>query len=177
MSERITNNVNPTHDDVREWGYDEALYFMEQDEDLLLYGLYYVPILLELAQDSACPKQQYALSILGQSIRQAALHHRSNDLHTLEQLLNTTSLTGDSAIQDWAGYARRLLAYQRHPFIVDEALAWSMAHDLLLGIGRVGTITLGKTEPDEWYFVLVTSIPEHLSIHKHTGIYTYWYAG
>lgn len=65
MCERITDNFNPTDDDVREWGYDEALFFMEQDEDLLLYGLYYVPVLLELAQDPACPKQHYALSILG----------------------------------------------------------------------------------------------------------------
>jgi len=177
MSERITNNLNPTYDDVRQWGYDEALYFMEQDEELLLYGLYYVPVLLELAQDPACPKQQFALSILGQSIREAALHHRSNDLHKLEQLLNTTVLTRDPAIQDWEHYARRLLAYQRHPFVVHESMAWSMAHDLLLGIGRVGTVTISTTERDNWHFVLVTSIREHLSINKHTGMYTYQYAG
>lgn len=177
MRERITDNFNPTDDDVREWGYDEALFFMEQDEDLLLYGLYYVPVLLELAQNPACPKQHYALSILGQSIRKIALHHRSDELRTLEQLLSTTSLTRDPVIQDWAQYAHRLLAYQRHPFVVDESLAWSMAHDLLRGIGRVGMITLSKTEPDAWHFVLVTSVREHLSINKHTGMYTYQYAG
>ena len=74
MSERITNNYNPTPSDIREWGYDEDLYFMEQDEDLLLYELGYVPVLLELAQDPACPKQDYALWILGQFAREAALY-------------------------------------------------------------------------------------------------------
>lgn len=177
MSERITDNFNPTDADVREWGYDDALYFMEQDEDLLLYGLSYVPILLELAQDPACPKQHYALSILGQSIRKIALHHRSDDLHRLEQILNTTSLNHEPAVGDWEQYARRLLAYQCHPFAVDESLAWSMAHDLLLGIGRVGTITRGTTYQDAWHFVLVTSIREYLSIDQHTGMYTYRYAG
>ena len=39
MSLRITDNMNPTDDDVREWGYDEDLSLMEQDEDLFCMGL------------------------------------------------------------------------------------------------------------------------------------------
>lgn len=173
MSERITDNVNPTHEDVREWGYDEDLFFMEQDEDLLLYGLYYVPVLLELAQDVACPKRQYALSILGQFTREAALHRKSDGLRGLEPSSHA-SPSDEPSVKEWREYLRRLLAYQQRPFVVEEAKGWAMAQDLLLGIGRVGKVTrIRDTQPDAWLFSLVTSIREDLLINKQTGAYTY----
>ncbi|NES96682.1 MAG: hypothetical protein F6K32_15880 [Desertifilum sp. SIO1I2] len=173
MSERITNNYNPTPDDIREWGYDEDLYFMEQDEDLLLYGLGYVPVLLELAQDPACPKQDYALWILGQFARESALYRRSEQLEGLQKVVVLLQ-TSQPSVQDWRNYVDRLLAYQAPPFAVNEQKAWIMAQDLLVGIGRVGQINRVTEQPsDVWCFSLITSIHEQLSITKRTGVYTY----
>lgn len=173
MSERITNNYNPTPGDIREWGYDEDLYFMEQDEDLLLYELGYVPVLLELAQDPACPKQDYALCILGQFAREAALYHHAEPLQGLEKIV-TPLKTREPAVRDWQNYVNRLLAYQDPPFAVNEQKAWMMAQDLLIGIGRVGQVEMAMGQPsDTWRFSLITSIHEQLSITKQTGVFTY----
>ncbi|MBD1911719.1 MULTISPECIES: hypothetical protein [unclassified Leptolyngbya] len=173
MNARITNNVNPTYDDVLEWGYDEDYYFMEQDEDLLLYGLDYVLALLELAQDPACPKQSYALCIISQFARMAALHRKPHDLQGLEQIIHALQSTEPSVL-DWQHYVRRLLIYQQHPLMVGKQKAWNMAQDLLLGIGRIGTVKQEKHDKaDTWHFSLTTSIQEHLFINRRTGIYTY----
>ena len=171
MSEMITNNLNPTQEDVREWGYNKDLYFMEQDEELLLYGMYYVPVLLELIQDAACPKCRCALSILGQFTREAALYRRSDDLSGLEQLSHS-SRSNEPSVKEWQDYLSRLSAYQQHPFTVEMEKAWTMALDLLLGIGRVGEVKIGDAQPDAWHFSLVTSIEEALFINKQTGEYT-----
>lgn len=173
MSERITNNYNPTPSDIREWGYDEDLYFMEQDEDLLLYGLDYVPALLELAQDSVCPKQDYALWILGQFARESALYRHSEQLQGLEKIV-TSLQTNEPSVQDWQNYVDRLLSYQATPFMVNEQKAWMMAQDLLIGIGRIGQIEMAMGhQSDAWRFSLITSIHEQLSILKQTGVYMY----
>jgi len=159
---------------VREWGYDEDLYFEEQDEDLLLYSIYYVPTLLDLAEDVACPKRRYALFILGQFAREAALYGRSDDLRGLKQLSHSSQLS-EPSVKQWQGYLSRLLAYQQHPFTVEKEEARTMAQDLLLGIGRVGEVMIGNTQPDAWHFSLVTSVHEALSINKQTGEYTHQY--
>lgn len=145
MSERITDNVNPTHDDVRGWGFYEDLYFMEQDEDLILRGLDYVFVLLELAQNPSCPKQHYALCIIGQFAREAALYRNSNDLRGLEQVVNSFQAS-EPSVKDWQGYVHRLLAYQQRPFAVDEQKSWVMAQDLLIGIGRVGEVNMDRNK-------------------------------
>jgi len=62
--EKYLNNCNPTIDEVRQWGYDEDMYFIEQDEDLALHSAEYISILMELSSDASCPKNVYCLSIL-----------------------------------------------------------------------------------------------------------------
>ena len=146
---------------------------MEQDEDLLLHGLGYVPALLELAQDSACPKQDYALCILGQFARESALYRRFEQLQGLEKIV-TSLQTREPSVQDWQNYVDRLLSYQTPPFVVNEQKAWMMAQDLLIGIGRVGQVEMAVGQPsDAWHFSLITSIHEQLSILKQTGVFTY----
>ena len=43
----------------RRAGYDAGLILLEQDEDLLLYDVQFIPALLELAGDDRCPKRDY----------------------------------------------------------------------------------------------------------------------
>jgi hypothetical protein len=58
MAKRIWEWADLTPEVVREWGYDEDLLLLEQDEDLLLYNIDFFPVLLELAGDDRCPKQE-----------------------------------------------------------------------------------------------------------------------
>lgn len=174
MSIRVTNNCNPTGDEIREWGYDVDLYLIEQDEDLILIGLDYVPVLLNLAEDPECPKQSYALSILEDFSRQAALYHKSNDLLGLKQIL-TSLQTTERSIEKWQSYSHRLLNYQETPFAVDETRAWTMAQDLL-GLSRAIEIEMATDwvqQSDTWYFSLIARQRECLSIDKQAGSYVY----
>lgn len=70
----ILNDASPSLDLDRRWGYDDNLYSIEQDEDLVLHDEQYVPILLELAADESCGKSQYAIGILSYFTQLAFLH-------------------------------------------------------------------------------------------------------
>jgi hypothetical protein len=67
--EEILNDAEPSLDTVRRWAFDERLWLMEQDEDMILADVKYVPLLLELAADPDCPKARYCLSIVEQHCR------------------------------------------------------------------------------------------------------------
>src|SRR5262245_7591297 len=56
MSYRIWEWGELTQDVIRTWGYDEELFLLQQDEDLLLYEEEFIPVILELAGDDQCPK-------------------------------------------------------------------------------------------------------------------------
>ncbi len=51
-------------EDVRKWGYDEDMFLLSQDEDLVLHDPKYIAVLMELSSDNQCPKQEYSLRIL-----------------------------------------------------------------------------------------------------------------
>jgi len=64
MEERIWESGELTPEIIRAWGYDAGLILLEQDEDLLLYDVQFIPALLELAGDDRCPKRDYVFRIL-----------------------------------------------------------------------------------------------------------------
>lgn len=157
--ERITDNVNPTPDEVREWGYDEDLYLMEQDEDLLLYRTSHAPVLLELAADPSCPKRYYALCILGQFARGLGLAGNVPELCRLLELTGDEGGPRDAGVAQWRAYAGHSLRYHERPSPVSAAEAELTAHDLLLGgAGRVGAVeSRPSAGAGAWHFALVTN--------------------
>lgn len=58
------DNTAPTIEEVRTWGFTENLYFIEQDEDLVLHSTEYIPILIELSSNENCLKKDYCHSTL-----------------------------------------------------------------------------------------------------------------
>jgi hypothetical protein len=62
--DKILNITSPTLPQVQTWAYDEDMYFMEQDEELLLHAERYMDIMLELALNDKCPKQNACYTIL-----------------------------------------------------------------------------------------------------------------
>jgi len=78
---------------IHDWGYDEDLLFIDQDEDLLLGSPGYFPALSKLVKDSACPKSDYALSIIDFSLMFRVL---GKDPDARSTILESIALLRDS---------------------------------------------------------------------------------
>ena len=112
MSERIFEWDDITPEVVKEWGYDEDLILMEQDEDLLLYDFELIPTLLELAGDKACPKGDYAFYILCQFSREQVTRGASRGgPETLKKVIEDLPLQPEGMPREWQVYIERLLSY------------------------------------------------------------------
>lgn len=129
----LYNNVNPTPSEVRAWGYDKNALFLEQDEDLILHDVAYAPILVELAADNACPKQEYAASILSYFSQLTLLHRNRSDADVLAALAGSANVEEAPLVQRWREWYLWLYDRLIHPrtFATDESdrAAW------LLGVG------------------------------------------
>jgi hypothetical protein len=62
--DKILNITSPTIEQLKTWAYDEDMYFMEQDEELLLHAHRYMSTLLDLALVDKCPKQNACYTII-----------------------------------------------------------------------------------------------------------------
>jgi hypothetical protein len=169
------NEDDLTPEIIRAWGYDDDLILLEQDEDLLLYDVRYFPVLLELAGDARCPKQEYAFSILCDFSREHIT--RGGERGTAEVRAAWRAIPEPTAgrPREWYQYVGRLLGYTQPPGPVDKPTARRIAEELLLGIaGRVGEFSEAEsTRPGWWRFTLRTSVTEHVDICAASGAFTY----
>jgi hypothetical protein len=110
MGDEILNDANPSLDTVRRWGYDERLLLIEQDEDLILGDLLYIPLLLQLAAGPACPKREYALGIVWNYCR-FLLEWRHRDLaRPISAIAEEASSSPSARVREWAGWFRQGVA-------------------------------------------------------------------
>ena len=176
MSERILEWKEITPEVVKEWGYDEDLILMEQDEDLLLYDFDLIPSLLELAGDESCPKGDYAFYILCQFSREQVVRGGARGgAEALRNAVECLPIQPEGMPRQWQEYAQRLLSYFYTPQNHSKNEAHQTAHDLLIGIaGRVGDVLETKSsDPGRWRFTLKTSVTEHIEINIETGAFKY----
>ena len=175
MTERILKWGELTPEVVRTWGYDEDLMLLEQDEDLLLYNFKFFPVLVELAGDDRCPKQEYAFCILCQFSREQLTRGGERGTGALREAWSAIPEPTDGRPQEWYRYVGRLLGYNRPSGPVEKSTARLMAQELLLGIaGRVGKITESSSAGPEWWrFTLRTSVTEHIDVCMATGAFSY----
>jgi hypothetical protein len=163
----------PSIEEVRQWGYDEEADFIEQDEDLLLYGFEYIPVLCQLAADPNCPKNEYAYAVLSQFFRNSIVRGPREDIERFQAVL-AASLTRSGYAEKWQAYATRLLQLVQHPSPLSVTEARSFAEDLLLGPGRVGKLSEAISDQEgRLRFTLRTSIMEHVDISLATGSFSY----
>ncbi len=101
------DNWGPTIDEVRLWAYDENAWLTGQDEDLIFLDPYYIPILLELISDEACPKQDLALSYLthctGHLVAEAK-DRSDKTIIMLEGMAEVVQSSNNKGLQEWAEY-------------------------------------------------------------------------
>jgi hypothetical protein len=126
-----------TQETLRLWGYVDAWLLSSEDEDCVLMTDEFVPGLLELASDSACPKREYALGLVRQWARNRAgaaarsekfrevvasiaeyepLARRANDLDLASYFLRLASYAVVAPVDERGAYQRALdLAPQHEP--------------------------------------------------------------
>ncbi|MGZ3864785.1 MAG: hypothetical protein ACXVPN_16045 [Bacteroidia bacterium] len=172
--EYVSNdNVNPTIDEVREWGYDEDKSFLDQDEDLILHSPLYIPILIELASDMNCPKTDYCFSIL-QYYSAIQLSHRTKELADIVSHLRQSSVTSSRDLENWRTKYISISDLVSNPKRLSEKEAEEIAYFLTVGdfstrdFKKLGTLESGVIE-----FVASTiSYKEYFYIHLETSKWT-----
>ena len=177
--QRILEWDEVTPEVIRIWAYDDDLLLLEQDEDLLLYGVEFIPVLLELSGDDRCPKEVYAFSILCQFSREQVTRGGESGTAQLRAAWSLIAEPLGGRPLEWYRYVARLLAYSCRSGPVDKRHARCMAKELLLGIsGRVGRVVENdQIRPGWWRFSLQTSVTEHVDVCASSGefVYTPWY--
>lgn len=143
MAERYLDEVNPSSEQLRAWGYDDDLYLTSQDEDLLLHDVAYLPVLLELASDPACPKQSYAASIAYTYAQLCVLRKRRAEVEAIRAIVEAAPPDVDPLVGEWRDDFRWIADRLRHPraLSADEAerLAWGLL------VGRYCTRDIART--------------------------------
>jgi hypothetical protein len=175
MAHRVWEWSELTPAVVRAWGYDNELILLEQDEDLLLYDVEFIPVLLEMAGDEHCPKQDYAFCILCQFSREQVTRGGKRGTAAIQAAWSDIPEPAGGRPREWYKYVSRLLAYTHPAGPLDKAAARRMAEELLIGIaGRVGEITdSDPAKPGWWRFTLRTSVTEHVDVCKASGEFAY----
>lgn len=160
---------------IRQWGYDETITFTEQDEVALLSDFGLVSALLELASDSGCPRQNEALGIVCQFCREQVTRSGKQGGRALQIMLTHFSRRVEHLPGLWTGYVQRLILYTLYPQSLTKAEAYTVAHELLVGIvGRTGSVQETRsTKPGWWRFTLKSSFTEHVDICAESGAYQY----
>ena len=109
MEFEILGDADPSPETVRRWGYNENVYLIEQDEDLILGDARYVPVLLELAADPACPKRGYALDIVRAYTHFLLTGRHREQADPIASMAEQTAGSPDPHIREWAaGFLRGL---------------------------------------------------------------------
>lgn len=174
MTDQIKDLLNPTPDEVRVWGYDTDLSLMSQDEDLIFHDIKYIPILVELAADPSCPKQDYAYHILCNFCRDKILRGGMDYMRRIESTIRTADIPSADLPRKWYAYVNRLLQYTCKPKPVNQSEASYIANELLVGSGRYGTLASATSPKDGWLrFTFTTGLVECVDICLATGEYVY----
>ena len=165
---------------ILHWGYDECLYFMEQDEEVLLQRIDFFPPLAQLARDPQCPKGCIALAIIDSTLRaetlrgDCAIATQAND-RALE-LLDGCQCPGIAEFLKVCHWRVALLGAER---AVDRESALQMGRGALLGVSCKGDVRI-EEEEGAWkvemvgtFFSVYPLQRRWLKIDKTTGRFSF----
>lgn len=176
--EIILDDWNPSEETIRRWAYDENIFLADQDEDLVLGGKGYFPILIALASDPHCPKAAYILSIMDfYTMFETLWRDKPTAIDVLESAIKLAKPSSDVKIRTWAELLERRVVYKEGIGAVDKTLALQMGQDLLNGICRTCDISIIEESTESWTVRL--SVPpyhlhrEFLHIDKKTGLFRF----
>jgi hypothetical protein len=171
--DKILDNADPTIQEVKEWGYDEQTSFIEQDEDLILHAIKYITVLIELASDSNCPKNDYCLSILTHFSQQKLVRRESSDVGKIEKQIEEYHKQLPPKVEKWKSDFLYLSNFIKKPQTITEPIADKIAFNLTVGDYCIGDFKkLGIIEPGVIEYLASTiSYKEYFYIELKTS---YW---
>ncbi len=172
----ILNTFSPTDEQIRRWAYDPAVHFTQQDEELAIDQVRHVPLLLDLADDPACPKRGLILTIAAGVV--LWVHYHGFDRELLagagEQARRARSLDLKSWGADLAEIERFIDAEPR-PVTHEESER--IAQMILRGVHRPGMIVTEDLAGPPWCFTGTHSFNgrrvSELRVHPETGALEY----
>jgi hypothetical protein len=175
--ETILNECNPTEGTLRRWAFDTSLSLVDVDEDLILQQKEYLPVLIPLVDDPACPKAEYILSCLDHYLMFLVLRGPEPRLAEVREAAVLANRAERADLRAWASLQERRLRYRAGigPISRDQAL--TMGQELLNGICRKCRIRIVAETAELWEVEL--SVPpfhdhrEWLSINKMTGRFVF----
>ncbi|WP_298867379.1 hypothetical protein [uncultured Gimesia sp.] len=128
----ILNDVDPSPEVIHRWAYDENLLLIDQDEDLILGNAEYVPMLLQLAREPDCPKNDYCLSIVYYC---SQIYLLARDRQQCDAIFKCVDSDIDTSpvTSKWAAAFRRAYHQLITPRALSHADAVSLAKWLLVG--------------------------------------------
>ena len=143
---KILNEANPSTEQIIEWGYDEEMYLIEQDEDLILHDAKYILVLIKLASDKDCPKQKYCEAILEYFTQQELLFRAENELKAIKDTIYTSNkLIKTEWLKNWQMKFDYLYNIFRNPVELSVADCEKIANDLNVGDYSRRKVILNKT--------------------------------
>jgi len=162
---------------VMAWGYDEDLLFDEQDEDIVLgaHGEVF-PALARLAQDSACPKADYALGIIDFSLMFWVLRQHPGAAERIHWMLQLFEGASRPKLEEFRKVNLLRLELMRGEPCLTRENALKLGNAALNGVSR--SVELSLIEEDEVWVVELSVPPFHrhkewLKILKKTGGFTF----
>jgi hypothetical protein len=172
-NEIILDDWNPSEETLRHWAYHEHVQLADQDADLVLHREDFLPVLLELADDPACPRSSEILSTLDFYLMFLVLRGSDEHVEVVKKAVVISGGAKTAQVIAWRQLQERRLQHRAGagPLTREQALA--AAQDLMLGISRVAELTLVGDHPNEW--VIELSVPptnrhrERLLFEKNSG--------
>ena len=126
------DNTNPTVEEVRLWGYDEELSFLDQDEDVILNSPRYVPVLMELANDDNCPKNDYCYVILS-AYSSTHLSRRTEEVNEILDSLKNYSGIMNEKLTNWKARCLKIADLIVNPRKLSIQEAEEIAYHMTVG--------------------------------------------
>jgi hypothetical protein len=169
----VLNDWNPSEKTLKEWAFNERIQLADQDADLVLHREEYLPLLLELADDTSCPRSSEILSTLDFYLMFLVLRGSEDHVRIVEKSVELAGPAKTMPVVEWRRLQERRLRYRVGVGPLGEEEALAAARDLLIGLSRVADLQVVDENPKTWEVEL--SVPpshrhrERLSFDKITG--------
>jgi hypothetical protein len=115
---------NPSAEDIRQWAAEPDTLCPSEDWDLMITGIGFEDLFLDLVEDPDCPKADFFLNCLYLRVYRAVRGHET--VGEMGRLLARGEASPEPALRQWARRSRSLIA---NPEREDRHLWWGFGQE------------------------------------------------
>ncbi|MFK7798327.1 MAG: hypothetical protein AB8E82_12820 [Aureispira sp.] len=163
-----------SQESIRLWAYDLECYFQSTNDGEILQALEWLPLLLELAADANCPKQQQIEHIIEAFVQNAFLKKEAATLEGIQAILSQQQalLKSQWLILMMVSF-NYIYSILKQPQRITEAACDKIAKELLQGSNNNKSFV--KEEPLQdgtaVYATALEKLKQYLYISPETGLW------